>query len=118
MQGDQQAQRASQQLQALAQLANQAVGDALSGLLMVEAALQLLQLDMQAWSTLYTDLPSRQLKVQHAPFLYQTVQSRLQYHSCSPWHTVFCELFGDFDGHQVLPFESWLDDIIDVHDIA
>ena len=52
------------QLLALARLSNQAVGDALSGILMVEAALCLLGWDLGAWLDLYTDLPSRQLKVQ------------------------------------------------------
>ena len=52
-----------QQLLALARLSNQAVGDALSGILMVEAALSLLNWDLGVWLDLYTDLPSRQLKV-------------------------------------------------------
>ena len=53
-----------QQLLALARLSNQAVGDALSGILMVEAALSLLNWDLNVWHDLYHDLPSRQLKVQ------------------------------------------------------
>ena len=52
-----------QQLLALTRLSNQAVGDALSGILMVEAALSLLNWDLGVWLDLYTDLPSRQLKV-------------------------------------------------------
>lgn len=41
----------------------QAVGDALSGVLMVEAALRRRQWDLQEWGHLYQDLPSRQTKV-------------------------------------------------------
>lgn len=41
----------------------QAVGDALSGVLLVEGALQLAGLDMASWAGLYQDLPSRMLKV-------------------------------------------------------
>ena len=41
----------------------QAVGDAVSGILLVEAALRLLRLNMHDWATLYIELPSRQLKV-------------------------------------------------------
>lgn len=41
----------------------QAVGDALSGLLMVEAALRRRQWALQQWAALYQDLPSRQTKV-------------------------------------------------------
>lgn len=44
----------------------QAVGDALSGLLMVEAALRRRQWGLQQWAELYSDLPSRQSKVQVA----------------------------------------------------
>eukprot|EP00899_Mesostigma_viride_P012220 jgi/Mesvir1/2099/Mv16631-RA.1 len=45
---------------------NQAVGDAISGILLVEAALALLGLSMEQWAQLYSDLPSRQLKVKVA----------------------------------------------------
>ncbi|KAJ1282009.1 hypothetical protein BS78_03G017200 [Paspalum vaginatum] len=44
-------------------LINQAVGDALSGLLLVEAILQYKGWSFQNWCGLYSDLPSRQLKV-------------------------------------------------------
>ena len=47
----------------LPSLVNQAVGDALSDLLLVDAILQLKQWDIQRWNQLYTDLPSRQCKV-------------------------------------------------------
>lgn len=43
---------------------NQAVGDAISDMLFVLAALQVLGLDLISWHKLYQDLPSRQLKVQ------------------------------------------------------
>lgn len=42
------------------------MGDALSGLLMVEAALRRRRWDLQQWAELYQDLPSRQSKVQVA----------------------------------------------------
>ena len=54
---------AARQLLALARLSNQAVGDAISGLLMVEAALTLLNWDLPSWADMYQELPSRQLKV-------------------------------------------------------
>ena len=44
-------------------MVNQAVGDAISGLLLVEAALRRKSWSMQQWAALYTDLPSQQLKV-------------------------------------------------------
>lgn len=47
----------------LPSLVNQAVGDALSDLLLVDAILQLKGWDIQTWNQLYTDLPSRQCKV-------------------------------------------------------
>jgi len=50
-------------LLAVSQLINPAVGDALSGLLLVEAVLQYYGWSLQRWSELYHDLPSRQLKV-------------------------------------------------------
>ena len=43
-------------------MVNQAVGDALSGLLLVEAALRRRGWGLAEWGALYGDLPSRQLK--------------------------------------------------------
>ena len=48
----------------LGHMVNQAVGDAISGLLLVEVALRRKSWSMQQWAALYNDLPSRQLKVQ------------------------------------------------------
>eukprot|EP00891_Asterochloris_glomerata_P002729 jgi/Astpho2/2729/fgenesh1_pm.00050_%23_7_t len=50
----------------LGHMVNQAVGDAISGLLLVEVALRRKSWSMQQWAALYNDLPSRQLKVQVA----------------------------------------------------
>ncbi|KAK3159737.1 hypothetical protein QOZ80_1BG0050430 [Eleusine coracana subsp. coracana] len=55
--------QAAMRLLAASQLINQAVGDALSGLLLVEAILQYKGWSFQNWCELYSDLPSRQLKV-------------------------------------------------------
>ncbi|KAG0535919.1 hypothetical protein BDA96_03G019300 [Sorghum bicolor] len=55
--------RAVMRLLLASQLINQAVGDALSGLLLVEAILQYKGWSFQSWCELYSDLPSRQLKV-------------------------------------------------------
>ncbi|KAG7952449.1 hypothetical protein I3843_12G059600 [Carya illinoinensis] len=54
---------AALRLLAVTKLINQAVGDALSGLLLVEAILQHMGWSIHTWSELYQDLPSRQLKV-------------------------------------------------------
>ncbi|WVZ72810.1 hypothetical protein U9M48_021212 [Paspalum notatum var. saurae] len=54
---------AAMRLLAASQLINQAVGDALSGLLLVEAILLYKGWSFQNWCGLYSDLPSRQLKV-------------------------------------------------------
>ncbi|MCL7046305.1 hypothetical protein MKW94_015059 [Papaver nudicaule] len=50
-------------LLAVSELINQAVGDALSGVLLVEVILRHTGWSIQRWSELYQDLPSRQLKV-------------------------------------------------------
>lgn len=50
-------------LLAVSKLINQAAGDALSGLLLVEAILQHVGWSIHKWNALYQDLPSRQLKV-------------------------------------------------------
>lgn len=55
--------KAAKDLLALVDMINQAVGDALSGILLVEAALSRRQWGLNEWVTLYDDLPSRQLKV-------------------------------------------------------
>ncbi|KAJ0970885.1 hypothetical protein J5N97_018844 [Dioscorea zingiberensis] len=58
--------KAALRLLAISQLINQAVGDALSGLLLVEAVLSNMGWSTERWSQLYVDLPSRQLKVKVA----------------------------------------------------
>lgn len=55
--------KAALRLLAVSKLINQAVGDALSGLLLVEAILQHMGWSIHKWAKLYQDLPSRQLKV-------------------------------------------------------
>ncbi|KAI3453426.1 hypothetical protein Pfo_010089 [Paulownia fortunei] len=55
--------KAALRLLAASKLINQAVGDALSGLLLVEAILQHMGWSIHKWNELYQDLPSRQLKV-------------------------------------------------------
>ncbi|XP_024986965.1 phosphoacetylglucosamine mutase [Cynara cardunculus var. scolymus] len=59
-------QNAVKRLWAVTKLINQAVGDALSGLLLVEAILQHMGWSVDKWNELYHDLPSRQLKVKVA----------------------------------------------------
>ncbi|KAG9458853.1 hypothetical protein H6P81_003361 [Aristolochia fimbriata] len=57
------AQKAALRLLAVSKLINQAVGDALSGLLLVEVILLYLGWSIERWNELYQDLPSRQIKV-------------------------------------------------------
>eukprot|EP00271_Cylindrocystis_brebissonii_P011856 TRINITY_DN29835_c0_g1_i1.p1 TRINITY_DN29835_c0_g1~~TRINITY_DN29835_c0_g1_i1.p1 ORF type:complete len:441 (+),score=64.53 TRINITY_DN29835_c0_g1_i1:141-1325(+) len=57
---------AVQRLIALSGIMNQAVGDALSGILLVETVLRSQRWSMSDWMGLYEDLPSRQLKVKVA----------------------------------------------------
>lgn len=52
-----------QRLRVLPRLINQAVGDALSDLLLVDAILFLRGWTLQTWNSLYVDIPSRQCKV-------------------------------------------------------
>ena len=52
-----------QRLRLLPRLINQAVGDALSDLFLVDAILFLRGWDLVEWDSLYNDLPSRQCKV-------------------------------------------------------
>ena len=57
-------QKAALRLLAISKLINQAVGDALSGMLLVEAILRHMGWSIKRWSELYQDLPSKQLKVE------------------------------------------------------
>ena len=50
-------------LLALTKILNQATGDAFSDLLAVDAILRVLKFDEEKWEALYSDLPSKQLKV-------------------------------------------------------
>ncbi|XP_025983366.1 phosphoacetylglucosamine mutase-like isoform X3 [Glycine soja] len=58
--------KAALRLLAVSKLINQAVGDALSGLLLVEVILQHMGWSINKWNELYHDLPSKQLKVKVA----------------------------------------------------
>ena len=51
------------ELVALTKAINPAVGDALSGILVVEAVLRAKGWDLERWNAMYTDLPSKQVKV-------------------------------------------------------
>ncbi|GIL79619.1 hypothetical protein Vretimale_12321 [Volvox reticuliferus] len=57
---------AAKELLLLSQLINQTVGDAISGILLIEFILRRKRWTLQDWQALYTDLPSRQLKLQVA----------------------------------------------------
>jgi len=52
-----------QRLRVLPSLINQAVGDALSDLLLVDAILHIKGWDLKTWNGLYTDMPSRMSKL-------------------------------------------------------
>jgi phosphoacetylglucosamine mutase len=56
------AEKAALRLLAVSKLINQAVGDALSGVLLVEVILKHMGWSIHRWNELYHDLPSRQLK--------------------------------------------------------
>jgi len=56
------AEKAAKLLRAFVRVINQAIGDALSDLLLVVAALRLKGWSMEKWDGIYTDLPSRMLK--------------------------------------------------------
>ncbi|KAL4584130.1 hypothetical protein LXL04_008720 [Taraxacum kok-saghyz] len=58
--------KAAKRLWAVGNVMNQGVGDALSGLLLVEGILQHMGWSVDKWNQLYDDLPSRQLKVKVA----------------------------------------------------
>eukprot|EP01025_Chloroclados_australasicus_P030337 TRINITY_DN3044_c0_g1_i1.p1 TRINITY_DN3044_c0_g1~~TRINITY_DN3044_c0_g1_i1.p1 ORF type:complete len:574 (-),score=75.60 TRINITY_DN3044_c0_g1_i1:340-1977(-) len=58
-----QSNQSSKDLLSLYQCVNQAVGDAISCILMVEGILIRLGWTLQQWQSMYTDLPSKQLKV-------------------------------------------------------
>ncbi|XP_066215056.1 phosphoacetylglucosamine mutase isoform X2 [Saccopteryx leptura] len=58
--------KAAKMLANIIDLFNQAAGDAISDMLVIEAILALKGLTVQQWDALYTDLPNRQLKVKVA----------------------------------------------------
>ncbi|KAM8777966.1 phosphoacetylglucosamine mutase isoform 2-T4 [Rhynchonycteris naso] len=58
--------KAAKMLANIIDLFNQAAGDAISDMLVIEAILALKGLTIQQWDALYTDLPNRQLKVKVA----------------------------------------------------
>ncbi|XP_064342993.1 phosphoacetylglucosamine mutase isoform X2 [Camelus dromedarius] len=58
--------KAAKMLENVIDLFNQATGDAISDMLVIEAVLALKGLTIQQWDALYTDLPNRQLKVKES----------------------------------------------------
>ncbi|XP_006892223.1 PREDICTED: phosphoacetylglucosamine mutase [Elephantulus edwardii] len=58
--------KAAMILENIVDLVNQATGDAISDMLVIEAILALKGLTVQQWDALYTDIPNRQLKVKVA----------------------------------------------------
>ncbi|KAL8186148.1 UNVERIFIED_CONTAM: Phosphoglucomutase-3 [Gekko kuhli] len=57
---------AAKMLENMIDLINQAIGDAISDMLVIEAILALKNFTVQQWDAIYTDLPNRQLKVKVA----------------------------------------------------
>ncbi|CAM6128767.1 unnamed protein product [Calypogeia fissa] len=55
--------KAVRRLLAVSEMVNQAIGDALSGILMVELVLHYKGWSIKDWDSIYEDVPSRQLKV-------------------------------------------------------
>jgi phosphoacetylglucosamine mutase len=66
LQGSTRSALALRRLVAFTRVINQAVGDAISDMLATIALLHIAGLDLVGWKALYTELPSRQLKVPHA----------------------------------------------------
>ncbi|XP_043922088.1 phosphoacetylglucosamine mutase [Protopterus annectens] len=64
--GSKEEKKAAAMLQYTIDLINQTVGDAISDMLAIEAILAIKGLSVQEWDAIYTDLPSRQLKVKVA----------------------------------------------------
>ncbi|KAF7694189.1 phosphoacetylglucosamine mutase isoform X1 [Silurus meridionalis] len=58
--------RAGKLLESTVNLINQATGDAISDMLLIEAMLAVRGMSVQDWASIYTDLPNRQLKVKVA----------------------------------------------------
>ena len=58
--------KAARTLASIIDLFNQAAGDAISDMLVIEAILALKGLTVQQWDAIYVDLPNRQLKVKVA----------------------------------------------------
>ncbi|KAM9468255.1 phosphoacetylglucosamine mutase-like [Clarias gariepinus] len=57
---------AAKLLESTVNLINQATGDAISDMLLIEAVLAIRGISVQDWDVIYTDLPNRQLKVKVA----------------------------------------------------
>ncbi len=79
---------AARDLLALAGAVNQAVGDALSGLLLVEAALRRRGWGLDEWGALYADLPSRQLKVSRLGYQTASTPEALTSWAGMPWRAL------------------------------
>lgn len=85
-------------LKACLAVINQAVGDAVSDMLLCLAALKLLEMDFASWAALYTDLPSKTVK---APLLRRVItcsEDETQVVSPKPLQTALNQLVAEGAG--------------------
>jgi len=98
------------------QLVNQAVGDALSDLLLVEAILAMKQWSAADWDAMYSDLPSRQSKLPVADrTAITTTDTEERVLSPSSLQPALDELMGRFGGGRCFVRPSGTEDVVRVY---
>lgn len=97
-------------------MVNQAVGDALSGILMVETVLQYRNWSLQQWNAMYTDLPSRQLKVKVADrSVIQTTEAETKVASPPALQAAIDSAVEKYEGGRAFVRPSGTEDVVRVY---
>lgn len=108
--------QAATRLLAVSEMVNQAVGDALSGILMVETVLQYRNWSLQQWNAMYTDLPSRQLKVKVADrSVIQTTEAETKVASPPALQAAIDSAVEKYEGGRAFVRPSGTEDVVRVY---
>jgi len=103
-------------LRALGEVVNQAVGDALSGVLVVEAVLAHREWGLADWAALYTDLPSRQLKVKVADrSVIETMNAETQVKSPAALQPLIDQAVAGYESGRSFVRPSGTEDVVRVY---
>mmetsp|Transcript_28356 Transcript_28356/g.34602 ORF Transcript_28356/g.34602 Transcript_28356/m.34602 type:complete len:193 (-) Transcript_28356:1216-1794(-) len=101
---------------ALSKLINQATGDAMADALAVEAILHIEKMSISDWSKIYTDLPSRQLKVKVKDrTAIKTIQDESKTTAPADLQPKIDEIVSDYENGRAFVRPSGTEDVVRIY---